>query len=173
IEQDRPERAVAADASGESPLTAVGIAKGRHIDARIDGRELIGSRDPQVGASRVDSRDGLTQIVIPDERCPNQLLKLFVLENLKPFQIRQRTGIRRRRRRGRLSGATEGRRRLDDRPTVFWADGTARQQTHNDKSNYQPFLHGMVTFFKTSRSFEESFSRRRTKAQRRKDSFQR
>src|SRR5262245_22819790 len=95
-------------------------------------------------ARRMNARNGSPQIVIVDERGPNQLLKLFILENLEPSHIRERAGIGRR---SRIAGATEGRRRLDDRSAILRADGTAGQHTQNDKSNYQSFLHGLFIFF--------------------------
>jgi len=50
---------------------------------------LIRSCDSQIGARRLNARDGLVQIVIVDERRPDQVLKLFILEDLNPFQISQ------------------------------------------------------------------------------------
>jgi hypothetical protein len=82
----------------------------------------------------LNARNGSAQIVIVDERGPNQLLKLIILENLEPFQIRERAGIGRR---SRIAEATEGRRRLDDRSAILRADGTADQRNYNDSHNHQ------------------------------------
>src|SRR5262249_52966716 len=138
IEQDSPERAFAAGPSGQRELTAAGISKGRHIEARRDVRKLFRSCDPQIGARRVDPRDGLAQIVIINESGSDQLLKLFILEDLEPLQIRQRTGIGRR---DRVGGSAEDRRPLNDRSAVLRADGAAGQQPNYDSSTYQSFLH--------------------------------
>ena len=87
--------------------------------------ELVRPRDPQIGARRIHPRHGLAQIVVLHERGSDQLLQLLVLEDLEPFQVRQRSEIGWRRG---VAAAAKDVRRLDDRPAVFWADRAAGQQ---------------------------------------------
>ena len=48
---------------------------------------LIRLCDAEVGARRIDSSDGIPEIVVLDQRRSDQFLQLFVLENLEPFEV--------------------------------------------------------------------------------------
>ena len=51
---------------------------------------LIRLGDAEIGARRIDSSDRIPKIVVLDEGGSNQLLELFVREDLEPFEISNR-----------------------------------------------------------------------------------
>lgn len=112
--------------------------QGRQIGAGGDGGELIGPRDAQIGARHLDSHHSIAKVVILDERRPDQFLKLLVLEDLEPFQVGQRLGVRRG---GFVGGSAKDIGRLDAGPAVLRTDHAARGQTHNHHDNHQLLLH--------------------------------
>jgi hypothetical protein len=69
-------------------LTVSGNANGGQAGARSNVRELIGPGNPEIGASGFDSRDGVPEIVILQQRRAFQFLQLLVLEYFKPLEIR-------------------------------------------------------------------------------------
>ena len=51
---------------------------------------LIRLGDAEIGARLIDASDRIPKIVVLDEGGSNQLLELFVREDLEPFEIRNR-----------------------------------------------------------------------------------
>src|SRR3989442_12706130 len=82
--------------------------------------------DAQISARFVDPCHGITEIVIGDQRGPDQRVQLVVLEDLKPLQVPKRRGIRRC---GWISGTAEDRRGGERRPLVVWTNHATAQQT--------------------------------------------
>ena len=73
--------------------TARGVTGCRDVAADANVGQLIRPGDSKIGARRIHTCHGVAQIVIRFECLADQLLQLFVFENLKPLQIRQRTGV--------------------------------------------------------------------------------
>jgi hypothetical protein len=91
------------------------IAERRHAAGHIDGRELIGARDP-IGRPRLQhALCGDPQLEVLLQRRVDHLGQPVVVEQLEPLHVGQR-------RCARLSGSTVGRRQLHRRPLVIGAD---------------------------------------------------
>ena len=79
--------------------------------------------DAQIGARLLDACDGIAQIVVLDQRDADQFLELFVIEDLEPFQVGERGGLRLRERHGRAEIRGHG----DLGPFVVGSNGAPGQ----------------------------------------------
>ena len=56
--------------------------------------ELIGAGDAEIRPRLLHARHGVAQIVVVFQRGAREPLQLFVFENLEPFKVRERCGLR-------------------------------------------------------------------------------
>ena len=70
---------------------------GGNIGPDAEVRILIRLCDSKIGARRIDSGDRIAEIVVLDQRGPDQFLQLFIIENLEPFEVTNGLRVRSRR----------------------------------------------------------------------------
>jgi hypothetical protein len=87
-------------------------------------RKLAGASYTETRTSFFNSRHGIAQIEIPGQSAVDQILELLVVEDLEPFEIGERSGLRL----GQRLRRPEIRRDRELRPLVVGPDRTSGQQ---------------------------------------------
>jgi hypothetical protein len=63
------------------------LALVNNVTAGNDRRKLFRTYDTEIGPGRVYASYGFTQVIVIRQRFVNELLELFVFEELEPLQV--------------------------------------------------------------------------------------